>query len=92
MKNALDWVVGSGEFSGKPVAVLNTAERAHHAWDALKETISVMDADLIEEACLVISLTGNEMTVGHMRDDPTIATALREAISRLSVAAGSMPA
>jgi chromate reductase len=32
LKNALDWVVSSGEFIDKPVAVVNTSARASHAW------------------------------------------------------------
>src|SRR6185369_7524480 len=32
LKNALDWVVGSGEFVDKPVALINTSARATHAW------------------------------------------------------------
>ena len=30
-KNLLDWLVGSLDFPGKPVAVINAAPRAHHA-------------------------------------------------------------
>lgn len=60
IKNALDWVVGSNEFSHKPVAILNTAERSHHGWDALMETLPTMDAKIIKAACLTVSLTGLE--------------------------------
>ncbi|MGB7225312.1 MAG: NADPH-dependent FMN reductase, partial [Bradyrhizobium sp.] len=35
MKNALDWLVGSHEFPGKPVALINTSPRATHALAAL---------------------------------------------------------
>src|SRR5438105_3467377 len=31
MKNALDWVVGSGEFVDKPVALLNASPRSTYA-------------------------------------------------------------
>ena len=32
LKNALDWLVGSGEMIEKPVAVINASARATHAW------------------------------------------------------------
>lgn len=53
MKNALDWVVGSGEFSGKPVAVFNASSRSHHAHESLLEILRTMDARLIPEAVQV---------------------------------------
>lgn len=59
MKNALDWVVGSGEFVGKPVALLNTSGRATHAQVSLKEVLSTMDARIIVDASQVIPLPHN---------------------------------
>ncbi|MGF6231050.1 NAD(P)H-dependent FMN reductase [Inquilinus ginsengisoli] len=41
MKNALDWVVATGEFVDKPVALINASPRAHHAQEALTETLVV---------------------------------------------------
>src|SRR5579872_2146108 len=43
LKNALDWVVGSGEFFQKPVAVLNATARSSHAYESLKEILKTMD-------------------------------------------------
>jgi chromate reductase len=50
LKNALDWVVGSGEFVGKPVALLGAstmATGAGLALEALERTIRVMSADVL---------------------------------------------
>lgn len=44
LKNALDWVVGSGELVGKPVAVVNLSPMSHHGHDSLVETLTVMMA------------------------------------------------
>src|SRR5262247_964258 len=41
LKNALDWVVRSGELVDKPVALVNASSRATHAWNSLVETLSV---------------------------------------------------
>ena len=52
LKNALDWVVRSGELVNKPTVVINVspthlgAEKAH---EALKYTIRLLSGDLIEE-------------------------------------------
>lgn len=50
IKNALDWLVGFEGFAGMPVAVLNASLRAHHADDALRETLRTMAAAIVEEA------------------------------------------
>ncbi len=44
LKNALDWLVGSHEFPGKPVALINTSPRATHALAALTLTLETMSA------------------------------------------------
>jgi chromate reductase, NAD(P)H dehydrogenase (quinone) len=84
MKNALDWVVASGEFSQMPTAILNTASRSHHAWDALKESIITMDANLIQAACKTVSLTGNEMSAEEMHQDKVIASAMVACLRELT--------
>ena len=56
LKNALDWLVGCEDFAGKPVLVLNTAPRAHHAVAALRETLSTMAAWLIDGTPLVAAI------------------------------------
>lgn len=47
-KNALDWVVGSGELSGKPVLMLNASARSFHAPAQLAEILRTMDAWMLE--------------------------------------------
>jgi NAD(P)H-dependent FMN reductase len=50
LKNALDWVVGSGEFVHKRVALIGAsplATGANYALEALERTIRVMTADVI---------------------------------------------
>ncbi len=87
IKNALDWVVASAEFSRKPTAVLNTAARSHHAWDALKETIVTMDANLIEKASLTVSLTGLELSAEEMSHDADIRSSMTACLETLHEAA-----
>jgi NAD(P)H-dependent FMN reductase len=48
LKNALDWIVGSGELVGKPVALFPTsATRGEFARASLVETLTVMSARVI---------------------------------------------
>src|SRR5262249_18296618 len=58
MKNALDWLVASLEFPGKPVALINTSPRATHALAALRLTLETMSARIVEEACVTLPLLG----------------------------------
>lgn len=46
MKNALDWVVGTGEFMQKATVVLNCAHSATIANNSIRETLSVMEAQV----------------------------------------------
>ena len=53
LKNALDWLVGSGELYEKPVAILQTsAERGPYAHASLKETLAVMGTYPVCEAAI----------------------------------------
>ena len=47
LKNALDWLVGSGEFYEKPVAFLHTSPRGEIARAALKEVLVTMAAQFV---------------------------------------------
>jgi 5,10-methylene-tetrahydrofolate dehydrogenase/methenyl tetrahydrofolate cyclohydrolase len=58
LKNALDWVVGSGELIGKPIAVMNASARATHAWASLAGTLTVRSARVIRDASITVSLDG----------------------------------
>jgi chromate reductase len=82
-KNALDWVVGSGEFVDKPTAVINASPRASHAQASLLEILSVMSARLVPEASITLPLLGRILPPGGMLADPEIAEPLRTAISAL---------
>src|SRR5215467_16293851 len=60
LKNALDWVVGTGEFVSKPVALINTSPRAFHAQASLRETLTTMSAQVAPDACIEVPLLGKK--------------------------------
>ncbi len=80
MKNALDWMVGCEVFVNKPVALLNASPRAIHAYAALKETIAVMSAIVIEEASVSVPLLGSGLDetglISHSDISATLVAAL----------------
>lgn len=57
MKNALDWIVSSGELTDKPLAFPNLSIRTDLAWQQLAETLKVMGGQLIQECSPHASLS-----------------------------------
>ena len=84
LKNALDWVVSSGELVDKPVALLNASTRATRAWTSLVETLSVMSARVIREASITVSLNGTGLDAQGIASDPELAALVTSALHRLA--------
>lgn len=87
LKNALDWIVGSGELIDKPVALINASARATHAWTSLAETLTVMSAHLIRDASITVPLDGRTLDAAGIVGDAGLARALRAAIEALALGA-----
>lgn len=83
LKNALDWVVGSGEFSGKPVAIINASPRATLAHASLVEIITTMDAKVVAAACLSFPLLGRKLDAAAISADPALSADLRIVLAQL---------
>lgn len=80
MKNALDWMVGCEAFVNKPVALLNASPRAVHAQAALRETVTMISARIVEEASITLPILGSNLTeddiVNHFEISTTLLTML----------------
>jgi chromate reductase len=87
LKNALDWVVASGELIDKPVALINTSARATHAWESLARTLLVMSARVLLDASITVPLGGRTPDAESIASDEAIAAALRGAIAVLAAEA-----
>ncbi|WP_083653669.1 NADPH-dependent FMN reductase [Deinococcus marmoris] len=72
-KNALDWVVGSGEMSGKLVLALNTSARLIHAPAQLAEILRTMDAWVLDAVLIEVPRQARDVL-----DVPGVAEALQE--------------
>ena len=89
LKNALDWVVGSGELSGKPVALFKASSRGVHAQASLLEILTTMDAQLVREACATVSLRGQSLGAAEIARNEEFAAPLRVALAALLFAVSS---
>lgn len=85
IKNALDWVVSSGEFVGKRVALINTSSRAKHADKSLREILKTMNAKIIPRASLTIPLP-NPIDAEKITANPTLSEMVIKALNELSLA------
>jgi chromate reductase, NAD(P)H dehydrogenase (quinone) len=83
LKNALDWLVASERFHGKPVAVLNARPRAHHADSSLREILRTMSANFVEAASVGVPNLEKHPTEGEMAGDPETVELLRRAVAAL---------
>lgn len=79
-KNALDWLVSCVEFPGKPVALINTSQRAVHAQAHLREILTTMSARLIDHASITLPLMGRNLDAAGIMADPVLSAQLQEAL------------
>jgi len=80
LKNALDWVVGSGEFSRKPVAAINASLSSAYVLPALTETLRTMDARVVSEACITLPLKQKPLHVSTIISDPQVIRSLQQVL------------
>ena len=83
LKNALDWVVGSGELVGKPVGILNASSASRFAHPQLLEVLTVMSATVVPDATLVVDTPRRGADAAQLAADPAIAETLRGVLAAL---------
>lgn len=83
-KNLLDWLVGSLEFPGKPVALINASGRgSHHAQEALEEILRTMSARVLGGACGTVALPGAGCSQDEVLASPQRRAELRALLAAL---------
>ena len=83
-KNLLDWLVGSLEFPGKPILLLNTAARgSYHAQEALAEILTTMSAQLLTSQPVPVGLPGAGCTAAQVLASAERCAELRTALDVL---------
>jgi chromate reductase len=91
LKNALDWIVASGELVDKPMALFHASARSDISRQALAEILVTMSARLIREATVTVPLLGRN--VGEMDDiliQPGVEADIRAALVGFATAVGAM--
>jgi len=84
LKNALDWLVSFEGFIDKPVVLVNASPRAHHAYEALREVLKTMSADILSDACMTLPLLGGRVTEEAIVSDAELAARIREGLRSLA--------
>ena len=82
LKNALDWIVRSGELYEKPVALINPSSRSTFAQAALTEILRTMGARIVKEACATLHTSGPVSLPGILAD-AQLSAVLRSSIETL---------
>jgi chromate reductase len=86
LKNGLDWVVGSNELAGKPVALFHASARGTYAQAWLTETLTVMSAQVVSVASITLQLLGKSASASQIAADPGMSAALRSGIEAFAFA------
>jgi NAD(P)H-dependent FMN reductase len=86
LKNALDWIVSSGELSGKPLAQIDTS-RSAFATPQLREILTTMETRIVPEASITLHLWTNRVDADAIVAHPEAAHALRAAVAALVASA-----
>jgi NAD(P)H-dependent FMN reductase len=81
LKNALDWLVASGELYQKPVALFSASPRAEYAQASLIETLTVMSATVVAEASIVVPLLGKDRNYSEIVQDANFSHLIRSALT-----------
>jgi chromate reductase len=90
LKNALDWLVSSSEFPGKPIALINTSPRSVDAQIQLRLILTTMSARLIDEASITLPLLGHPPDPNQIASDPALSVPLHLALDNLVAAIRSL--
>lgn len=91
-KNLLDWTVGGGETYGKPVAYINAAGPAApaggaNATESLRKVLGYTGADIVEDACVRVSITRDMVGKDGTITDPAAREEIGRAVAALAQAA-----
>ena len=83
LKNALDWIVSSGELMHKPLALINISPRSMFAQAQLTEILMTMMARIVPEASPTLPLAGKNLDAAGIAANLEFAAPLRAALTAL---------
>ena len=86
LKNALDWLVTSGELWRKPVVVISaspSAKGGEHSHAPLRLTLSALEAEIVEDGSLTIPFVSTKVSKDGTLADAATRDALRASVAAL---------
>ncbi|HEX8094523.1 NADPH-dependent FMN reductase [Jatrophihabitans sp.] len=88
-KNLLDWSVGGGEMSGKPVGWINCSwgpTGAAGAYAELRTVLTYTDSVIVEPGCAQVPVTRADVGADGLVHDPAIRARLADVVTALAAA------
>lgn len=85
LKNAIDWTVGTGEFSNKPTVLITASTDGRLGHQALLETLKVIEAQ-VNDLHLVIQFVRTKVNAAFEITDIETLTAVEELLERFEKA------
>jgi len=74
LKNAIDWTVGTGEFSHKPTMLITASTDGKYGHQSLLETLRVIEAENVENLQLLIPFASAKINADNkFTDEKTLA-------------------
>ena len=86
LKNALDWIVSTGEFMDKPTGVVTAASHAEKGHAALLLTLTAIAARIIPDATLMIPFVRSKLDATGQIKDARVASDLNRVLTSLIAA------
>jgi NAD(P)H-dependent FMN reductase len=90
LKNLLDWSIGGGELSGKPVGWINCSwggpTGAAGAYAELRTVLGYADATIVEPACVQVPVTRSDVGPDGLVAEPAAREKLAAAVAALVTA------
>lgn len=87
LKNLLDWTIGGGELSGKPVGWINSSDRgAAGAYAELETVLRYAGARIVPAGCARIPVSRSEVAADGAVENPAIRTGIAQLVQALCAA------
>jgi chromate reductase len=83
LKNAIDWTVGSSDFSGKIVMLITASSEGKFGHLSLLETLRVIEAIIMPELQLLIPFAKTKIHRNGGITDPQTLVEIRDALNKL---------
>jgi chromate reductase len=83
LKNALDWMVSSASFSGKPTALVTASTGGENAHAALLKVLGAIDCNIMEGGTLLIPYIRSKMDADGNITDSDVESSLKNLTYKL---------